>query len=202
MKRISIFWWIDAPQYWQKKWDFERQSQHLLRSKWIIFHHLMLSILAKCILWFLVFVSENLTKRIEVFSEATAVQHRILLPFNLFQFQQENQSQCLATLFFCLKSSSICPFFFFETTGRSHQLLQRLTKGASFDQFGLTLQFHRVATGGLSLFGGFCKKFLPNFEQTCYSTNFHIKYISHICVKWVTSKYLLIGKPRDRILQY
>ena len=115
MKRISIFWWIDAPQYWQKKWDFERQSQHLLRSKWVIFHHLMLSILAKCILWFLVFVPENLTKRIEVFSEATAVQHRILLPFNLFQFQQENQSQCLATLFFCLKSSSICPFFFFET---------------------------------------------------------------------------------------
>ena len=140
--------WIDVLRYWQKKWDFERQSQHLLRSKWIIFHHLMLSILAKCILWFLVFVPENLTKRIEVFSEATAVQDRILLPFNLFQFQQENQSQCLATLFFCLKSSSICPFFFFETTGRSHQLLQRLTKGASFDQIGLTLQFHRVATHG------------------------------------------------------
>ena len=55
MKRISIFWWIDAPQYWQKKWDFERQSQHLVRSKWGIFHHLVLSILAKCILWISVF---------------------------------------------------------------------------------------------------------------------------------------------------
>ena len=80
-------------------------------------------------------------------------------------------------------------FFLFRNSVRSYQLLQRLTEGASFDQIGLTLQFHRVATGGLSLFGGFCKKFLPNFEQTCYSTNFHIKYISHNCVKWVTSKY-------------
>ena len=154
----------------------------------------MLSILAKFYEFRYLPASENITKRIEVFSKATAVQDRILLPFNLFQFQHENQSQCLATLFFCLKSSSICPFsFFFETTLRSHQLRQRLTEGASFDQIGLTLQFHRVATGGLSLFGGFCKKFLPNFEQTCYSTNFHIKYISHICVKWVTSKYLSIN---------
>ena len=55
MERISIFWWIDGPQYWQKKWDFERQSQHRVRSKWGIFRHLMLPILAKCILWISVF---------------------------------------------------------------------------------------------------------------------------------------------------
>ena len=163
----------------------------------------MLSILAKCILWFLVFVPENLTKRIEVFSEATAVQDRILLPFNLFQFQHENQSQCLATLFFCLKSSSICPFFFFETTGRSHQLLQRLTEGASFDQIGLTLQFHRVATGGLSLFGGFCKKFSPTLNKLVTQPTF-TSNIFPITVSSGSQANIsqLIGKPGDRILYY
>ena len=33
------------------------------------------------------------------------------------------------------------------------------------------------------------QKVFANSEQTCNSTNFHIKYISHNCVKWVTSKY-------------
>ena len=166
MERICIFWWIDGPQYWQKKWDFERQSQHLLRSKWIIFHHLMLSILAKCILWFLVFVPENLTKRIEVFSEATAVQDRILLPFNLFQFQHENQSQCLHSHgLLSLEILLNLSFFFFETLSEVTNFCKDWLKVPVLTKLAWPFNFTEWRPVDYLCLEGFAKSFCPTLNK-------------------------------------